>query len=83
MNQKSYKFNYIKARVENTRMDFIHSQNMHANQFKITQPRITSAAHTKSRFPLDDRNNYNIANQDLNASIFPDNKSQATMMMGI
>jgi len=36
INAKSFKCNYIKSRVEATRMDFIHSQSQNL-QFKVQQ----------------------------------------------
>ena len=43
MNYKSFKCNYIKARVETSRMDFIHSQSQ-TFQFKIDDRREASTA---------------------------------------
>jgi len=83
MNHKSYKCNYIKARVENTRMDYIHSQNLQANQFKISQPRINSAINTNTGSSQDNRYTYITANQDLNASILPDCNSTTAMIVRV
>ena len=83
MNHKSYKCNYIKARVENTRMDYIHTQNLQANQFKISQPRINSAIHTNSGSSLNERYTYYTANQDLKASILPDTNSTTAMIVRV